>query len=312
VFYYIMIQKDLSLSIGAFSGFMAAFGSFSAAMLEICQNFLNVNMVKPMLEDAKPFLETMPESSQDAAIPGEIKGEIELNNVTFSYAPGEAPVLRDLNLHIKPGEYVGIVGGSGGGKSTLLKLLLGFEKPQVGRVYYDNRDIDELDKRELRKKFGVALQEGGIIAGSIYENITITAPNCKMARVEEVVREVGLESDIKNMPMGLHTVLSDGGGAISGGQAQRILIARALVGKPKVIFLDEATSALDNVTQNQVVETLEKIDATKIVVAHRLSTVRRCDRIIVMSAGRIAEEGTYQELMDKKGLFYELAIRQIS
>lgn len=312
VFYYIMIHKNLSLSIGAFSGFMAAFGSFSASMLEICQNFLNVNMVKPMLDDAKPFLETMPESSTDAALPGDIKGEIELNNVTFSYVPGEAPVLRDLNLHIKPGEYVGIVGGSGGGKSTLLKLLLGFEKPQIGCVYYDNRDIDELDKRELRKKFGVVLQDGGIIAGSIYENITITTPNCKMARVEEVVREVGLEDDIKNMPMGLHTVLSDGGGAISGGQAQRILIARALVGKPKVIFLDEATSALDNVTQNQVVQTLEKIKATKIVVAHRLSTVQRCDRIIVMSAGRIAEEGTYQELMDKKGLFYELAIRQIS
>ena len=312
VFYYIMIHKNLSLSIGAFSGFMAAFGSFSGSMLEICQNFLSVNMVKPMLEDAKPFLEAMPENSQDAAIPGEIKGEIELNNVTFSYVPGEAPVLRDLNLHIKPGEYIGIVGGSGGGKSTLLKLLLGFEKPQVGCVYYDNRDIDELDKRELRKKFGVVLQDGGIIAGSIYENITITTPNCKMARVEEVVREVGLESDIKNMPMGLHTVLSDGGGAISGGQAQRILIARALVGKPKVIFLDEATSALDNVTQNQVVETLEKINATKIVVAHRLTTVQRCDRIIVMSAGRIAEQGTYQELMDKKGLFYELAIRQIS
>ena len=181
-----------------------------------------------------------------------------------------------------------------------------------GKIYYDGKDIDSIDKRELRKKFGVVLQDGGVISGSIYENITITSPNTKLKRVKEVVREVGLEDDINAMPMGLHTVLSENSGTISGGQKQRILIARAIVGKPKIIFFDEATSALDNVTQAMVVETLEKLKATKIVIAHRLSTVMNCDRIVVLEHGELIEQGTYQELMDKKGRFYELAIRQIS
>ena len=312
VFYYLMIRKDLGLTIGQFSAFTAAFSSFSSAMITIVQNFLTVNQIKPIYDDARPILETLPELSEEARLPGDIEGEIEVNNISFSYSPEEAPVLEGFSLHIMPGEYVGIVGSSGCGKSTLMKLLLGFEKPQRGVIYYDRADINELDKRELRKKFGVVLQDGGLITGSIYDNITITAPNVSKERVDEVVREVGLEDDIKKMPMGLHTVVAEGAGTISGGQAQRILIARALVGRPKIMILDEATSALDNVTQNQVVETLEKIDATKIVVAHRLSTVRNCDRIIVMDKGRIAEEGTYEELMAKKGLFHSLAVRQIS
>jgi len=312
IFYYMMIRKDVNLSIGEFTAFAAAFGSFAGAMLSLVQSFLMINEIKPIYDYARPILETLPEVSEDAGMPGDIEGEIEVSRVTFGYDPDEPPVLRDLNLHIKPGEYVGIVGTSGCGKSTLLKLLLGFEKPQLGKIYFDKRDIDELDKRELRKKFGVVLQNGGLITGSIYENITITSPGATVERVEETLREVGLEEDIKAMPMGLHTVIAEGAGTISGGQAQRLLIARAIVGRPKVIFLDEATSALDNVTQRQVVDTLESIDATKLVIAHRLSTVRNCDRIIVMDQGNIAEQGSYEELMAKKGLFYDLAIRQLS
>lgn len=312
VFYYLMLKNNIGLSIGAFTAFTSAFGSFSGAMFTIVQNFLSVNMVIPMFREAKPILETLPESSKDAMLPGDIQGDIELNNITFAYNPEEPPVIQNLSLHFTPGEYVGIVGSSGCGKSTLLKLLMGFEKPQVGKIYYDGQDIDDMDKRELRKKFGVVLQNGGLIAGSIYDNLTITAPGCKMERVQEVVREVGLEEDIKEMPMGLHTVLTEGSSTISGGQAQRMLIARAIMGKPKVIFLDEATSALDNVTQSQVVATLEALPATKIVIAHRLSTVVNCDRIIVMDAGKVVEEGTYQELMERRGRFYELAIRQMA
>ncbi|MBQ9505116.1 MAG: NHLP bacteriocin export ABC transporter permease/ATPase subunit [Lachnospiraceae bacterium] len=312
VFYYLMVRKGLGLTIGGFMGFISAFGSLQAAMFEISQNFLVVNQVKPMYEMARPILETLPENSTDTIVPGELEGDIEVNNVSFSYDEGDEPVLKGINLHFKSGEYIGIVGASGSGKSTLLKLLMGFEKPQVGRIYYDGQDIDELDKRELRKKFGVVLQDGGLIGGSIYDNITITSPGCGRQRVEEVIREVGLEKDIKAMPMGLQTPISEGGSTISGGQTQRILIARAIVGKPKIIFFDEATSALDNVTQNQVMETLKGLEATKIVIAHRLSTIEGCDRIIVMDAGRVIEEGSYQELMEKKGRFYELAIRQIA
>ena len=173
-------------------------------------------------------------------------------------------------------------------------------------------DIDSLDKAELRKKFGVVLQDGGLISGSIYDNISITAPDVTRERVDEVVDGVGLGEDIAQMPMGLRTVVSEESGTISGGQKQRILIARAIIGKPKLIFLDEATSALDNTTQAQIVETLDKLDATKIVIAHRLSTVIGCDRIIVMDEGRIKEEGTYGELMKRKGMFYDLASRQLS
>jgi len=312
IFYYIMIKQTISMSVGEFMGFTAAFGSFSSAMLEIVSALLQANDVKPVYDFCKPILESLPEFEEDAQMPGKLSGDIEVNNITFAYNEESGPVLKNLSLHIKPGEYVGIVGSSGSGKSTLLKLLLGFDKPQLGKIYYDGKDIDSLDKRELRKKFGVVLQDGGVISGSIYENITITFPNTKLKRVKEVVKEVGLEDDINAMPMGLHTVLSENSGTISGGQKQRILIARAIVGKPRIIFFDEATSALDNVTQAMVVETLEKLKATKIVIAHRLSTVMNCDRIVVLEHGELIEEGSYQDLMAKKGRFYELAIRQIS
>lgn len=312
VLYYLMIKKNIGLSVGAFMGFSAAFGSFSGAMLEIVSSLLTVNDVKPAYDRAKPILRTLPENNEDMIMPGALTGEIEVNNISFAYNEASGNILNNLSFHIKPGEYIGIVGSSGSGKSTLLKLLLGFEKPQMGKIYYDGKDVDGMDKRELRKKFGVVLQDGGLISGSIYENITITAPSCKMDRVKEVIREVGLEGDINQMPMGLHTVLSENSGTISGGQRQRILIARAIVGKPKIIYFDEATSALDNVTQSMVCESLEKLKATRLVIAHRLSTVMNCDRIFVLERGELVEQGNYHDLMEKKGRFYDLAIRQIS
>ena len=312
LFYFLMIRKNLELSVGAFMGFTTAFGSFSAAMLEIVSSFMQVNDIKPVYERCKPVLDTLAEFDEDCVLPGKLTGEIELNNVTFAYDGQSDNVINNLSLHISPGEYVGVVGSSGSGKSTLLKLLLGFEKPQIGRIYYDGKDIDSMDKRELRKKFGVVLQDGGLIPGSIQENITITAPGTSAKRVSEVIKEVGLASDVRAMPMGIHTVLSENSGSISGGQKQRILIARAIVGRPKILFFDEATSALDNVTQQMVCESIEKLNATRIVIAHRLSTVINCDRILVMEHGELVEEGTYEELMDKKGRFYDIAIRQIS
>lgn len=312
VFYFLMIHNHLDLTIGMFSAFTAAFGALSGAFLTIVQNCLVINSIMPTYEYARPILETLPESSQEADLPGEISGEIEINNVTFRYEENEPPVLRGLSLHIMPGEYVGIVGSSGCGKSTLLKLMLGFETPQSGGIYYDDRDISDMDKRELRKQFGVVLQNGGLISASIYENITIAAPGVGIKRVEEVIKEVGIDEDIKRMPMGLYTVIAEGAGTISGGQAQRILLARAIVGNPKIIFLDEATSALDNVTQRQIVDTLEKLKATKVVIAHRLSTIQHCDRIIVLDKGEIAEQGTFDELMKNNGLFSELARRQMA
>lgn len=311
VLYYLMIKNEMDLSMGAFMGFNAAFGSFSGSMLEIVSSVLQINDVKPAYDRCKPILQTLPEFEEDTLMPGALTGDIEVNNVTFSYDETSGVVLNDVSMHIKSGEYIGIVGSSGCGKSTLLKLLLGFEKPDLGKIYYDGKDIDGLDKRELRKKFGVVLQDGKLISGSIFENITITAPGTKLEQVKKVIKAVGLEEDINQMPMGLHTVLSENSGTISGGQVQRILIARAIVGNPKIIYFDEATSALDNVTQAMVCESLERLKATRVVIAHRLSTVMNCDRIFVMDKGAVVEQGSYQELMEKRGRFYDLAIRQL-
>lgn len=311
-FYAWTIISGMRLSLGAFSAFTAAFSAFSAAVLTVAQNLTAMGSAGPLYERLRPLLETLPETTEDTELPGRINGEIEVLNVTFSYNQAIGNVLQDISLHIQPGEYIGIVGASGCGKSTLLKLLLGFEKPQTGKIYYDGRDIDSLDKRELRKKFGVVLQDGKLIAGTIYDNITITAPQVNRAQVEAVIAEVGLGPDIARMPMGLSTMLAENAGTISGGQLQRILIARAIVNRPRILFFDEATSALDNTTQALVTEALAKLHSTRVVIAHRLSTIIGCDRIIVMEAGRIIEQGSYQELMAQNGRFYELASRQLA
>lgn len=311
VIYMIIIGSSRNISIGEFVAFSSMFGAFTAYMMELVENAINVRSQVPLISRLKPILTEIPELNDEKELPGELSGAIEVNNVCFSYSPDEPPVLNDLNLYIKPGEYVGVVGSSGCGKSTLMKLLLGFEKPNSGKIYFDNKDIESLDKRELRKKIGVVLQDGKLISGSIFENITITAPKAVVRDVENVVKAVGLEDDIKQMPMGLHTVLSEDCGTISGGQQQRILIARAIISDPKILIFDEATSALDNITQSMVCETIEKMNSTRIVIAHRLSTIINCDRIIVMDAGKIVEQGTFDELMQGNGLFYQLASRQI-
>ncbi len=310
--FYQLIRGDLTLSVGTLMGFCSAFGSFAAAMLALTNSFFNVCAAVPVLKRAQPLLTTMPETCSGAQIPTDLAGSVTLNHVSFRYDDSAPLVLDDVSMEIRAGEYIGIVGASGCGKSTLLKLLLGLEKPTGGKIFYDDYDMDALDKREMRKKFGVVLQDGGLIPGSIAENIAITHPNATRRQVAAAARAAGLEADLAGMPMGLHTVLSEGDGTISGGQKQRILIARAIVGKPKLLFLDEATSALDNATQRTVCDNLEKLHCTRIVVAHRLSTIRSCDRIYVLSGGKIAESGTYDELMAKQGIFYGLARRQLT
>lgn len=311
VFYVIIIKGNTEISLGAFVAFNTLFGSFSAYVLQLINSFVTYKNEKPNIDRLKPIFEALPEFDDAKELPGNISGGIEINNVSFSYSKDSPLVLDGVTLDIKPGEYVGLVGSSGCGKSTLMKLLLGFEKPNSGKIYYDNKDIESVDKRELRKKMGVVLQDGKLISGSIFENITITAPNATVKDVNAVVEAVGLKDDIAAMPMGLHTVLSEDCGTISGGQQQRILIARAIISNPKILFFDEATSALDNITQSMVCETLEKMDSTRIVIAHRLSTIIKCDRIIVLDKGHVVEQGTYEELMENNGLFYQLASRQM-
>ena len=308
---YSVAYHSAEISMGQFVGFNSAFGMVSGTINGLVGALISYKMLKPAYARVKDVLETAPETNDAKQLPGEVTGKIDLDHVSFAYEEGLPPIFTDLSLHIEAGEYIGIVGSSGCGKSTLLKLLLGFEKPTSGKIYYDNQDMEDLDLQELRKKFGVVLQNGELISGSIYDNITITTPNANPRHVEKIVEAVGLAKDIDEMPMGLQTVVSEQCGTISGGQKQRILIARAIINNPKVVFFDEATSALDNITQAQVCETLEKMSGTKLVIAHRLSTIKNCDRIIVLDRGTIVEEGNYDALMEKKGLFFELASRQL-
>ncbi|NCC93824.1 MAG: ATP-binding cassette domain-containing protein, partial [Opitutae bacterium] len=220
-------------------------------------------------------------------------------------------ILDGINLVVEAGEFVALVGPSGSGKTTILRLLLGFEQPEAGSIRYDDMDLADLDAPMLRRKnFGVVLQQGGLLPGSILSNVVgLDGHDEKQAWA--VLREAGLAEDIAAMPQGLHTAVGEGGSTLSGGQRQRLTIARALAGKPSILFLDEATSALDNRTQDIVVKSLESLRVTRIVVAHRLSTVQNADRIVLLDGGKIVESGTYRELMAREGRFRELVRRQL-
>ncbi|WP_459933795.1 NHLP bacteriocin export ABC transporter permease/ATPase subunit [Fundidesulfovibrio butyratiphilus] len=309
-FWFFQSRLDL-LGLGGFLAFSAAFAAFQVAMIQFTSLLSKSLAVVPLYERAKPILSAFPEANASIPKPGKLRGEIEINHVVFRYQPEGRPVLNDLSIHIAPGEFVALAGDSGAGKSTVLRLLLGFETPQSGTVYYDGQDLRELDVRALRQRIGVVLQDDKPMAGSLFDNIVGSA-NLGIEEVWEAARMVGLEEDIKAMPMGMQTVVPPGGASFSGGQIQRLLIARALVRRPGILLFDEATSALDNVTQAVVSRSIASLKVTRLVIAHRLSTVMGADTIYVLRHGQVAEVGTYGELMAKKGYFYELAKRQIA
>ena len=214
-------------------------------------------------------------------------------------------------MRAAPGEFIAVVGPSGSGKSTLFRLMLGFESPQAGTVYYDGQDLGGLDVQSLRRQMGVVLQGGRINSGSLFDNI-VCGTQISLNDAWEAARATGFADEIEAMPMGMHTIISEGGTNLSGGQRQRMLLTRALVHKPRLLLLDEATSALDNQTQAVVSESLERLQVTRIVIAHRLSTVRRADRIYVLAGGRISQEGGFDELAAQPGLFARLMARQMA
>ena len=308
VMYYLAVKSGLGQA--NYFAFTSAYGMLMGAFMSVSGIALSVARIQPILEMAEPFLKTEPETARDKEIVTNISGRIEMEHVSFRYDQSSPYIFDDLSLKIRPGEYVAIVGKTGCGKSTLVRLLLGFEKPEKGAIFYDNRDMDGLDLPSLRKKIGTVMQDAGLFQGDIFSNIVITAPELTLDDAWEAAEKAGIADDIRAMPMGMHTVVSEGQGGISGGQRQRLMIARAIAPKPKLLIFDEATSALDNKTQRQVSEALDKMGCTRIVIAHRLSTIRHCDRILVLDGGRIAENGTYDELIAKGGLFAELVKRQ--
>ncbi len=310
ILYYLAVRYGVSVS--DYVGFNAAYGMVMGAFSSLTSIALSIAGIRPVLEMAEPILKAEPEVAADKEMVTRVSGSIEVNHVSFRYEENTPYVLKDLSLKIKAGEYVAIVGRTGCGKSTLIRLLLGFEKPETGAVYYDRRDLASLDPRSLRKQIGVVIQNGQLFQGDIFSNITISAPQLTLAEAWEAAETAGIAQDIRDMPMGMQTVISEGQGGVSGGQKQRLMIARAIAPKPRILIFDEATSALDNKTQKQVSDALDRLKSTRIVIAHRLSTIKNCDRILVMDNGAIIEEGTYNELIDKKGAFAELVARQMA
>ncbi|BDU70965.1 NHLP bacteriocin export ABC transporter permease/ATPase subunit [Mesoterricola silvestris] len=293
----------------AFMAFNAAFSSAMAAAVTLGGSLSLLPQVKPIFDQARPILEAEPEVDPQKPDPGRLRGGLEISRVSFRYLPEGPPILRDISLHAHPGEFVALAGPSGSGKSTLLRLLLGFERPETGVVRYDEHDLDAVDVGSLRSQIGVVLQGSRLLGGSIWQNIV----GSSLRTLDEAwaaAEAAGLADDIREMPMGMHTALADGGGTLSGGQRQKLLIARALVHKPRIILFDEATSALDNRTQATVSRSLDRLNATRLVIAHRLSTIRNADRIYVLDQGRLVQDGTFRELGERAGLFRDLALRQ--
>lgn len=308
VLQYFAVQSAIPLA--DYYAFNTAYSMVSGAFFSLSSIAATIATIKPVLEMVKPLFETTPEISEGKRVVERLSGGIELNNVSFRYGENMPLVVDNLSLKIRPGQYVALVGPTGCGKSTLMRLMLGFETPQKGAIYYDGQDLASIDLKSLRRKTGVVMQNGKLFSGDIFSNITISAPWLTVDDAWQAAELAGIAEDIRRMPMGMHTIISEGSGGVSGGQRQRLMIARAIAPKPRILMFDEATSALDNLTQKKVSESLDSLKCTRIVIAHRLSTIRRCDRILYLEDGKIQEDGTYEELISRNGKFAELVARQ--
>ena len=308
ILYMIAIQNNVGVA--DYYAFNTAYGMVSAAFMSLVSIAITIANIKPTLEMARPIMEAEPETHDSKEEILKLRGNIELSHVSFRYDESMPNVIDDLLLKIASGKYLAIVGSTGCGKSTLVRLLLGFETPQKGSIFFDKKDITKIDLQSLRSRIGVVIQDGKLFQGDIYSNIVITAPGMTIKQAWEAAEIASIADDIRAMPMGMHTLISEGHGGISGGQRQRLMIARAVAPKPKILIFDEATSALDNITQKKVSDAIDSLKCTRIVIAHRLSTIRHADRIVYLEKGKIVEDGTYEELIAKGGYFAKLVERQ--
>jgi NHLM bacteriocin system ABC transporter ATP-binding protein len=301
-----LFADNVGLNDAEFIYFYTSFGFINTAIMNLSGLGSQIASIEPITKMLKPILETEPEITAGGRAPGRLSGKVSLEHIEFRYSKETLPVLSDLTLSIDKGEYIAIVGASGSGKTTLTRLLLGFDKPQHGAVYYDGDNLKNLDLAYVRQQIGVVLQNGRLFTGNIYTNIAISSPGLSEEDAWRAAEMAGIADDIRAMPLGMYTIVSESAGTLSGGQKQRLLIARVIAQNPSMLILDEATSALDNITQKKVTDALASMNCTRIVIAHRLSTVKDCDRIVVLERGRIAEEGSYDELIKKNGSFAEL------
>ncbi|MBD2329095.1 NHLP bacteriocin export ABC transporter permease/ATPase subunit [Alkalinema sp. FACHB-956] len=294
---------------GKFLAFNTAFGTFITGATSLSTIVIDILETIPIWERTQPILQGVPEVDTDKSDPGRLTGALAVEHAMFRYRADGNLILNDVSIQAEPGEFIALVGPSGSGKSTLLRLLLGFDVPESGTVYYDGQDLAGLNVAAVRRQMGVVLQNSRLMSASIFENIASGAL-ITMDEAWEAARMAGFDGDVAAMPMGMHTVVSEGGSNLSGGQRQRLMIARALALRPRILFFDEATSALDNKTQAIVSESLDRLKVTRVVVAHRLSTIRNADRIYVLQAGQVVEQGSFEQLAQQGGVFSQLIQRQ--
>ena len=314
LFAVVLLRPDRPIEVGAFLAVFAASMTFFSAITRLGGSVGAVASVFPAYQQVKPLFDPPIETRTSASVAPirRIQGEVRLDHVTFTYEEDGPPVLRDVSLHVRTGEFVAIVGESGSGKSSLLRLILALERPSTGAVYFDERNLLYLDDHALRRQIGVVMQNGSLQPGTILQNIVGINSEASMEDAWAAARKASLADDIRAMEMGMHTPVGEHSGMFSGGQVQRILIAAALVRNPSIMLLDEATNWLDNKSQAEVMRSIGEVAATRIVVAHRLSTIKNADRIYVLSRGQVVQTGTFEELAATAGMFRDLIARQVT
>ena len=305
-------RMEHGLTIGGFLAIYAAFMVFYGAVTQFGLSFSTIAAILPTIEQARPVLVERPRRVTADSLMLELQGELRLDHITFRYANDGPIILQDVSLYARPGEFIALVGESGSGKSTLLRLALGLESPLSGAVYYDGHDLERLNRRSVRDGVGMVVQDASLRPQTVLDNIIGTGEDLTVEDAWRAARIASVDDDIAAMPMGMYTITSEGSATFSGGQAQRIMLASALVRNPSVLLLDEATNWLDNETQSRVMEEIENLSVTRIVSAHRLSTIRRADRIYVLQGGKIVQQGGFDELIEQEGVFKELALRQMA
>jgi ABC-type bacteriocin/lantibiotic exporter with double-glycine peptidase domain len=304
------LATQAHVAVADFISFTSALGMLNGAFFTISSNIEQYASIKPLLRFLSPIMQQEHEIIADKPLVSQLEGDIEMRNMSFQYDENGPIIFGNFSLRIAKGQYIALVGKTGCGKSTLFRLLLGFEKPQSGTILYDGQDTGTIDIRSLRRNIGVVLQTSVLMQGTLFENIALNVPDITLEEVWKAAEIACIADEIKEMPMGMSTLVAEGGGGFSGGQRQRLLLARAVASSPSILLLDEATSALDNLTQQKVEDNLKKLPMTRIVIAHRLSTVCHCERIVVLENGYLVEDGTYESLMKKNGRFATLVAHQ--
>lgn len=305
MFWFFVSFNMYKMTTGVFFAFTTALTGFTMSVTDAAISVENIVEAVPLYKRLFPIINSEIENAGEKENIGIVSGKIMLKDVSFRYTQEHSLILNGITFNINPGESVAIVGASGSGKSTLLRLLLGFENLTSGDIMIDNKSIKDIDIKDYRKQIGVVLQDSRLLSGDIYSNIRGNL-NISAEEIEEILKKTGIYDEISEMPMGMHTIIDENAKTISEGQKQRLLIARAIAGNPSILFLDEATSSLDNMAQRKIMEMFNSLKITRISIAHRLSTVKEADKIIVLKDGFVNDIGTFNELMEKKGYFYNM------